>query len=600
MTGRDPSDPVEEVRAANDVVSVIGAYVRLRKAGRSFKGLCPFHKEKTPSFMVNPERQTFHCFGCGKGGDVFRFLMEIEGVRFPEALRTLAQRAGIRLPERGDPKKRERRERLSDLLEFAHREFCSHLKGPEGRGARALLEKRGIGAETIERFGLGFTPDAWRALRDRAHREGYTDRDLLDAGLIVPREKGDPYDRFRGRLLFPIRTVGGRVIGFGGRIVGEGEPKYLNSPETDLFRKGEALYGLDKSRSEIRREGSAVLVEGYTDLIALDQEGIRNVVAPLGTALTSAQARLLANYTDRVVLLFDGDDAGMQAALRSLPTLAAEGLRPAVADLPKGSDPDDYVRSQGAEKLRHLIAEATDLVPFLLDQIYAGRKEEGIRALIEVLAAVRDELRLALLLQEAAQRTGVAEDVLYREVSRRRKEDAGPSREAIRQGPAAPKRMVEAERGIAFLGLEHPELLPVIRRAVDPDRVEDLPARKLLKALYDCDERGEAPPSSLLTTTGVDGDFSRIGVERPETTDPLPALRDYIACVRTDGIQRRIRRIQEELKDAEDRNDWDACTRLLEERTALAQKVRRIMGSIREDAAGTANFSSAERSDSTR
>ena len=581
---REGHDLVEEIRSASDIVGIVGGYVRLKKAGRSFKGLCPFHKEKTPSFIVTPERQTFHCFGCGKGGDVFTFLMEMDGIGFPEALRTLAGRAGIRIPERGNPKLREKRERQYALLQFAGRFYRSALGTGRGAKAQSFLKARGINGESAEKFGIGFAPDEWRSLRERALTEGFADQELVETGLAVPREGSPPYDRFRGRVLFPIRNVGGRVIGFGGRVLGEGEPKYLNSPETELFRKGDALYGLSETKGEIRREGTALVVEGYTDLISLYQGGVTNVVAPLGTAFTPNQARMISHYAERAVLLFDGDEAGRKAALRSIETLAGESVRAEVAVLPDGSDPDQFLRDEGEEALRRLIDGSVGIVPFILDNAYAGSKERGIRAAVRVMASVRDDIRLSLLIRETREKTGITEEVLLREVLRRRKEDAhSETSEAVRLTPVPRKRMLDAERGIAYLGVEYPDLLPVIRKTVDPERVEDIPARKLLKALYDADDRGEPPGRSIFSLAGVDGDFSRIRVEAEEEgeEDPLPRLQDYIACVREEGINRRMSRIQDELKDAEDRNDTDACARLLKERTGLARQKSQIVAALR-------------------
>jgi DNA primase len=589
------ADLVEEVRAANDIVAVIGGYVRLRKAGRHYKGLCPFHKEKTPSFHVSPERQTFHCFGCGKGGDVFRFLMEIEGVRFPDALRTLAERGGVRIPERTDWRVTEKRERLYAVLDAAARFYRASLKSPAAAAAKRFLEERRLSAEVAERFGLGYAPSGWRTFRERARAEGFTDEELTDAGLLVPRPEGTPYDRFRDRLLFPIQNVGGRTIGFGGRILGEGEPKYLNSPETELFRKGEGLYGLSITRSDIRREGTAVLVEGYTDLLALFQAGFRNAVAPLGTAFTPAQARLLANYTDKVVVLFDGDEAGLKATLRSLATLAGEGLSPTIAELPAGSDPDEVIRRDGGGALKERIDRAEPLVPFLIDRVHRGDRESGVRALIEVLVPMRDELRLALLIREAHERTGVPEEVLHREVARLRKGADAERPEAVRSSPVASRRLLEAERGIAYLGYQFPELVPMIRKAMGACVVEDLSARRLLGALYDCAEKGIDPSGSIFTLEEVDGDFARLRVET-EAGDPLQRLHDYIACVWDEEISRRIRRVQDEMKDAEERKDLDACDRLLEERAALARRRHRIATSLRGEDWG-AHFRSAERSE---
>jgi DNA primase len=577
------ADIVEEVRAASDIVGVVGSYVSLRKAGRSFKGLCPFHKEKTPSFIVSPERGTFHCFGCGKGGDVFRFIMEIDGVHFPDALRTLAQRAGIRIPDRTDWRVQERRERLYALLDRAATFYRAALRSGGAAAARRFLASRRLSDETAERFGLGYAPAGWRVLRDHARAAAFTDEELADAGLVVPRPEGAPYDRFRDRLLFPIQNPGGRVIGFGGRILGEGEPKYLNSPETDLFRKGEGLYGLSLTRGEIRAAGAAILVEGYTDLLALHQAGFRNVVAPLGTAFTPAQARLVRNYAEKVTVLFDGDAAGMQATLRSLETLVAEGLTPSMADLPAGSDPDDLIRAEGPEALAARLERAVPLVPFLLERAYAEDREAGIRALVRVLGALRDDIRLSLFVREASERTGVPEEVLHREAVRARRSPDQPGGDALRTSPAARRRILEAERGIAYLGYEFPGLIPVIRKALGPESMEDASARMLLEALYACAERGEEPGESILTLMGVDGDFARLRMESTADRDPLPMLRDYVACIREEAINRRIRRVQDDLKDAEERRDTEACARLLEERAVLARQRRRIAASLREE-----------------
>lgn len=599
MNWKSAGDLTEEIRAGNDIVGVIGGYVRLRKSGRNHKGLCPFHKEKTPSFMVNAERQTFHCFGCGKGGDVFRFIMEMEGVGFLDARRTLAQRSGIRLPDERDPKSREERNRQHDILEFASRFYRALLKSKRGSGAMHYVRNRGITEKTEERFLLGFAPDSWRDLRDGARREGFTDADGIGAGLLIPREGSDPYDRFRNRLLFPIHSVGGRITGFGGRILGDGEPKYLNSPETNLFKKGRALYGLWVTRNDIRGEEEAVLVEGYTDLIALHQAGIENVVAPLGTAFTPEQARLIRNYASRAVLLFDGDEAGLKATIRSLATLAAEGIEARVAILPEGSDPDEQLRKHGVEELKGRIRDASQMVPFLLEKAFPNRREEGIHSLVEVMAAMRDEIKLALLLQETSRYTQIREEVLHREVARIRGAHRDVKPEALHTSPVKRKKETEAERGIAYLCFKHPDLLPEIRRAVDTKRVGDIPARKLFKVLEECSERGEVPNSSHLTLAGLDKDFSRVRLEAEEVDDPIPIIYDYVACVHEGEIHKRIVEIKIELTDAEERKDMDACTRLLEERSRLAEKKRRIVLSLR-GGGDAADFTSAERSDPIR
>lgn len=599
MKRYESDEAVERVRAANDIVGVIGGYIRLRKAGRNLKGLCPFHTEKTPSFIVSPERQTYHCFGCSKGGDVFRFIMDMDGAKFPEALRTLAARAGIHLENKWNRKDSGERERQFKVLDFARDHFRKQLELPVGEVARRYLKERGISTEMIELFQIGAAPEAWRRLRDEGARKSITDKDLIDTGLLIPPEKGTPYDRFRNRLIFPIADTSGRTIGFGGRVLGDGEPKYLNSPETALFKKGEALYGIQHSRGEIHRAGSAVLVEGYTDLIALFQNGIRNVIAPLGTALTPQQARMISYYTDRVILLFDGDEAGLKAALRSLTTVFGEGLGASVALLPSGSDPDQLLREKGVDAVREIIDNAGSFVSFVLDYPFPGGREEAVRAMIPTLAAIKDEIRLGLLLREAHSRTGLAEEMLYREVKLARSDEQEVRAVSVRRAPSTPKRLIDAQRGIAFLGFEHPDLLPVIRRVVRTDDVHDLPARKLLKALFQCEENGEEPSQSLFTLSGVDREFSRLRVESANEEDPLSILQDYIVCVREEEIERKNREIQEELREAERRNDLAACGRLLAERSKLAAQRRNLAHATKGDSTG-AEAAAGERSDSPR
>ncbi len=599
MRQHEPDDAVERVRAANDIVAVIGGYLRLKKAGRNFKGLCPFHTEKTPSFIVSPERQTFHCFGCSRGGDVFRFIMDMDGAKFPEALRTLAARAGIRLETTWTRKDTGERERQFEILEFAREHFRKQLGLPVGSETMGYLEKRGISPEMIELFQIGVAPDSWRRLRDEAARKKITDKELIDTGLLIPNEKGTPYDRFRNRVIFPIADTSGRTIGFGGRVLDGSEPKYLNSPETALFKKGEALYGIHHSRGEIHRSGSAVLVEGYTDLIALYQNGIRNVIAPLGTALTPQQARMITHYTDRVTLLFDGDEAGMKAALRSIATLYGEGLGADVALLPPGSDPDQLLREEGVEAVRETITNAGSFVSFILGFPFPGGKEEAVRAMIPTLAAIKDEIRLGLLLREAHSLTGLAEEMLYRQVRLARSNEQDERAISVRRAPSTPKRLIDAQRGIAFLGFEHPDLLPMIRQVVRTDTVQDLPARKLLKALFQCEENGEEPTQSLFTLTGIDREFSRLRVESANSEDPLAILQDYIVCVREEEIERKSRKIQEELREAELTNDREACSRLLAERLKLAAQRRNLAQPSIGDSTG-AEAAAGERSDSPR
>jgi DNA primase len=383
-----PQSFIEGVRDAADIVLVISDYVPLKRAGSRLKGLCPFHQEKTPSFSVDPQNQLFYCFGCQTGGDLFKFVMLYEKVAFPEAVEMLAQRFGVPVPKPtpGAAKADDERERLRAMNLAAAEFYRAMLAGEAGQRCREYLENRGIGAGIVKRLGLGYAPDAWEGLRQHLSAKRFNTDEMLKGGLVLTRQQGQGcYDRFRDRLIFPIRDVRGRAVAFGGRAVGDAEPKYINSPETPTYTKGDQLYGLDLAGDAIRREGFAVVVEGYLDLAALLQAGIDQVVASLGTAFTPAQARLLARYTDRVLVSYDGDAAGAQATARSLDLLLERGFEVRVVELPSGKDPDDFVRDEGPEAYERLLRQAPEYLEFLIHREVRGR---DLKRLDEKVAAV--------------------------------------------------------------------------------------------------------------------------------------------------------------------------------------------------------------------
>lgn len=350
------------------------------------KGLCPFHQEKTPSFSVDPENQLFYCFGCQTGGDVFKFVMLYDKVGFGEALESLAKRFGVPLPKvqrrPDDP-----HERMMDLNRTAESWFTAMLQDERaGAGCREYVKRRGISDETRERLRLGYAPDSWDALRSHLQSRRFSPEEIVRGGLGVPRRKGPgQYDRFRNRLMFPIHDAGGHTVAFGGRTLGDDDAKYINSPETPTYTKGEHLYGFDLARTAIRREGFAIVVEGYLDLAALVQAGFDNVVASLGTAFTPSQARLLARLTQRVVVSYDGDAAGTTATKRSLDLLLERGFDVHVVDLPAGQDPDDYIKQQGAEAYGRLVRDAPTYLQFLLQ---AETRSRDLTRLEDKVAAV--------------------------------------------------------------------------------------------------------------------------------------------------------------------------------------------------------------------
>ena len=365
---RIAEESIQKVAEASDIVEIIGSYFPLKRAGTSFRALCPFHKEKSPSFHVNPSRQSFHCFGCGAGGGVIRFVMDYEHVDFPSAVRRLAQRSGIVLTEEHDPQDQAQRNQRSRLMEL-HKEaaawFHLHLlRSHEAEHARSYLKKRGLSKEIAVNWQLGYAPGGWEVFRNWAVDCGFSREELLQGGLITAKE-GDStggYDRFRDRLMFPIRNDYGEVVAFSGRILSESEreAKYVNSPETPVFSKGRVLFGLDKSKRSLIERGEAIVMEGQIDLISAFEHGVMHVVAPQGTAFTTDQARLLRRFVERVVLCFDSDTAGENAVEKSLPALLSAGIEVRVARLPKGEDPDSLIRNKGVEVFQEKLSGSKD------------------------------------------------------------------------------------------------------------------------------------------------------------------------------------------------------------------------------------------------
>lgn len=399
-----PPQFLDELRSRLPLADVVGRRVKLQKRGRDFVGLCPFHNEKTPSFTVNEEKGFFHCFGCGAHGDAMTFVMRAEGASFPEAVERLANEAGLAVPQ-PDPEAREKAERQSTLLgamEAAAKFFEAELKGGRGRTARDYLENRSLTEETIARFRLGYAPDSRGSLKEALIKQGFPEALLVEGGLLIkpPAENGvgggASYDRFRGRVMFPITDRRGRVIAFGGRVMGEGEPKYLNSPETPLFHKGRVLFGLAQAQEAIRQKNEVVVAEGYMDVIALSQAGLAQAVAPLGTALTEEQILLLWRLAPEPILCFDGDGAGQRAAARgadrALPLLKP-GCSLRFAIMPKGEDPDSLVKAKGAVAMEEVLSRSVGLADLLWETETAGRqfdtpeRKSGLRQHLAGLAA---------------------------------------------------------------------------------------------------------------------------------------------------------------------------------------------------------------------
>lgn len=423
MAGQIPQRFIDDLLVRVDVVEVVGERVQLKKSGRNHSGLCPFHQEKTPSFTVSQDKQFYHCFGCGANGNALRFLMEYDNLRFPEAVEQLAARLGMEVPREGadDPRaqaREKKRKQGVNLLEIAARFFRERLKMAEGQAARRYLEQRGLSPQVVEEYGVGFAPDDWEALKRHLGEQGIGEAVQVEYGLLVHREEsGRRYDRFRDRVMFPIRDTKGNTIAFGGRVLGDAKPKYLNSPETPVFHKGRELYGLYEARQASRQLERVLIVEGYMDVVALAQFGVHNSVATLGTSVSEEHLTRLFRLVGEVVFCFDGDRAGRQAAARALETvlpLMIDGRQARFLFLPEGDDPDTLVRREGREAFQDRVTCASPLSEFLFDQAAAGRdlgkieeRERYASQVLKALTRLPEGVLKSLLLSELAKRTGV-------------------------------------------------------------------------------------------------------------------------------------------------------------------------------------------------
>ncbi|NLZ49944.1 MAG: DNA primase [Clostridiales bacterium] len=413
-----PDEIIQKVKNENDVVDIVSEVVRLKRSGRNYMGLCPFHKEKTPSFSVSPDKQIYKCFGCGETGNVFTFLMKYRNMDFIEAVKYLADRANIAI-EYDDDKTRafeQEKNRLYKLNVEAARFFYSNLV--KSKKAQEYFRARGISVSTMKRFGLGFAPDSWHSLHNALKAKGYTELDMLNLGLIIKSEKGNMYDRFRNRVIFPVFDYSGRVIGFGGRVLDDSKPKYLNSPESLIFQKGVNLYGLNFALKN-NKDRTFIIVEGYMDCISLHQYGITNVVASLGTALTERQAKLLRRYADKIIMSYDADGAGQAATIRGMEVLRKEGLDVRILTIPSGKDPDEFIRANGKEAFLRLIDNALPLLDYKIKKAAEGVNFNDSEEVIKYIKKVTDVLaelnpvEKDVYIKKISQDTGIKEQAIY-------------------------------------------------------------------------------------------------------------------------------------------------------------------------------------------
>lgn len=565
---------VEEVRRATDIVDIISQYVRLQKRGRNYLGLCPFHTEKTPSFTVNREKGLYHCFGCGAGGNVFTFLTQHERISFGEALRQLAARANIALPSYSDNRHNDVDEAL-DINEKASRYYRDMLRSDEGaRALSYLTDKRHFNEDSIDRFMIGYAPDRWDGLLNYLKRKGIGEKTIEKSGLILKRQDGSGYyDRFRARVMFPVFSPGGSIIAFGGRTMKPDEKaKYINSPETAAYVKGKTLFGIYQAKDAIIEKDAAILVEGYADLIALHQSGIRNVVASSGTALTVEQIQHIGRYTQNVYLVYDADTAGQDASLRGSDILLEHGMNVFIVELPAGEDPDTFVFSKGSEEFMMLIREAMNIVEFkaaLLSRRSGSSSNTAaiIQSIVESLSKVNDAIRVNLYVKDLADKFGLREESVYEELKKRTAKTRHSS------APHTPERkgtsgVAIADRDLISLLVNVDEsLFGIIAGQVSRLEIQNQVSSEIIQKVIDARRNGN-PPSAVideLSSENVRKSFAELAFASPqrsriwweeirpgsETPDYLKWISQLLISFELEQIEQKLKMLTSRISDQE-------------------------------------------------
>lgn len=607
---------IDDLKSRADLVRIIEPYAELKKKGANWMGCCPFHEEKTASFSVSPAKGFYKCFGCGKGGNAFTFLMEMEGLSFPEAVQRVAEKAGVMLPEpiddkqyKANKKKKDARKKLADevieLNKIAAAFWENHLQdgGAHARAAREYLESREISPETQKAFHIGLAPDGWDAVLTILRETGADDKLIEQSGLVsVNEEKNRVFDRFRGRIMFPVLDIDGHPVAFGARALGKDEPKYLNSPETPAYVKGQHLYGLYQGRAEIKKKKFAILVEGYLDLISLYQFGVRNTAASLGTAFTPEQAKLLGRFSRKVVVNYDGDSAGVKAARRAIETLLAEDLEIKVLVLPEGKDPDDFIRANGPDSYNLLRGKAFPYLQFVLDSAVQERnlgvpkqKAEAIEDVLPVLSVVRNQIQKRESFDQAMNFFRVDDAVLKRDLWNIVKQGSHVESGAVKQqvARASQAKMTVAEQRLLELMIFDEELRETILGGLEETDYESLATASIFRALFELRQRKEKVTlEALLELVGDDeaaSDYVPVLLmsepfrDADEVIDGV--LHDAENCVftlRSMAITNRILEISQELIYAEQNGNDEMLNHLVAEQIEMAQMKRELQKKIAE------------------
>jgi DNA primase len=582
-------EKVSEIRDRSSIQEVVSDYVTLKKTGKNYKGLCPFHSEKTPSFMVNEEKQIFHCFGCGEGGDVFTFLMKAGQFSFPQAVEELAKRYGVQLPSRElsatQNKEMAKREALFHINQIASEYFHDLLtKRREGEEGRKYLSQRGISQEVIVEHRLGTSTDRWDGLVQYLQEKKVSLELAWELGLIFPKKREGWYDAFRGRILFPIFDLHQRIVGFGGRVIREGQPKYLNSPESSIYHKGEVLYGLQVAKRYATEKDCVIIVEGYFDLLTLHQYGLNHSVATLGTALTTQHIRTLKRYTKNLITLFDADQAGVQATLRSLPLFLEEEVAGKTIVLPKGEDPDGFLRKGNLEDFGKRAERAVPLIDFFFERLMKTTDVKSIDGKVSVakegvalLGKIPDKIRRDFYTKSLAERLDVKESFLY-EMLRSYPKEPSKVGEDFRKS-SMERSFPKSEEIVVRLMVHHPEVIPTISKEGVVKEFESPILQKIAEALEDLYQRKgrlDLPEALANFEEDLKGRLCEFAFQESglEGGDQGKILQDCIQKIREKRLKKEKGELLKRIKEAEKQQEEKRLVPLLKERQELAKRER--------------------------
>lgn len=578
-----PDDKIAEIKESCNIVQLIAEYVPLKKAGVNYKGVCPFHSEKEPSFIVSEAKQIFHCFGCGTGGNVFTFLMKFEHLSFPEAAKKLAQKYGIELPQREfSPSQKNlmgEKEELFKINELAT-EYYSNLltQTKEGKKARDYFKKRGISEETITDYKLGYAPHHWDGLLRFLEKRGVSLIPAQKIGLLKPGKKSEFYDCFRNRIIFPIINYNQRIIGFGGRAISEDSAKYINSSDSIIYKKSNSLYGLNAALSFIRREDCVILVEGYFDLLSLHQCGIKNAVATLGTALTDGQIKLLKRFTRTMVIAFDTDESGIKATIKSLPLLLENGISPKVVLLPPDTDPDSFIQREKKEGFKRKLDHASPLMEFLINKMInqndtstINGKLTIIRGVSPLLSKMSDTTERNLYIQRLSQQINVGENVIRSEMhlDKQKKTEAQESFINVPDQHRAEELLVQ-------LVILHPEVIPQVKQTQVVDDFQEPKLKRLFFFIIDCFDRNQSlqPDNliNLLEEEDLKNLVAQLVIKEESIIDIPKTLKNSIQKLKAMSIRREIQLLNIKIKEAQQERDENAMKRFLVHKQKLLER----------------------------